>query len=234
MPRTSSFVMMMLAGALLPYVISNQSVLRDAVTSPFKSDAAEQPKSVPSGTAPAAAPANFAVNGGQPQAAQSGAGKSAVPATMVSQSRSTPAEPFVPLEQALRWEITPAWILAQWPRVTTHLAELEMQGYRVTLVTGTAQTDLAGSLTYYFDPTQRLKKIIFHGTTGDAKRLVQFALGHHGFERRLTNDPSVYLYQVEYDGQALSELRIKTASIVRSSSAYSRFEVALTMNRPEE
>ncbi|MGC3971530.1 MAG: hypothetical protein QM775_30560 [Pirellulales bacterium] len=238
MPSRMMFMVFLLAGAFLPYIVSNQSSIRDAVTGPFKSEGA--PKPAASGTAQSAAPANLVAGAAQfqpnsSQAAPAGApAKSAVPATMVSQSRSTPAEPFIPFEQALRWQVTPAWILGNWPRVTTHLAELQLQGYRVTLVSGTQQADIAGSITYYFDPRQELKKIVFHGTTGDARRLVQFVTSNHRFERRLTDDPSVYLYQVEYDGQALSELKIKTASIVRSASAYSRFEIALTMNRPEE
>ena len=51
-------------------------------------------------------------------------------------------------------------------------AELDLQGYRVAYVSGTAETDIAGSLSYYFDNTHRLRRIAFNGTTGDARRLV--------------------------------------------------------------
>ena len=47
------------------------------------------------------------------------------------------------------------------------LAELDVQGYRVPLVTGTSRDDLAGSLTYYFDKTHHVTHIHFRGTTGD-------------------------------------------------------------------
>jgi hypothetical protein len=44
----------------------------------------------------------------------------------------------------------------------------------------------------------------------------------------------MYLYQVEQDGKALSELKIRAASIVRAGSPLSRFETTLEMRRPEE
>src|SRR5205085_8416505 len=91
-----------------------------------------------------------------------------------------------PFEQALRWEVKPAWVLSTWSRVTTSLPELDLQGYRVAYVSGTAETDIAGSLSYYFDNTHQLRRIEFHGTTGDARRLVQFLISQHRFERRLS------------------------------------------------
>lgn len=222
MPSRNMFLVFLVGGAVLPYVLSGKSAVREAITSPLKFVSGEEAK-----------PAPQVAQGTQAPAATTGA--VAHPAASGTKPASTSSqEKFVDLEQAFRWEITPAWILGNWPRVTTHLAALDSQGYRVTLITGTTQTDLAGAVTYYFDPQQRLQKMVFNGTTGDAKRLVQFLISRHHFERRLTEDPSVYLYQVEQDGQALSELKIKTAPIVRTTSAYSRFEVSLTMNRPEE
>ena len=73
---------------------------------------------------------------------------------------------------ALDGERTSAWVLARWPRVSTRLANLDLQGYRVPLVSGTADGDLAGSLTYYFNSQQRVQRITFIGSTGDARPLV--------------------------------------------------------------
>ena len=221
MPNRNWFLVFLVGGAVLPYVLSGQSAVREAITSPLKLVSGEEAKPAPQ--AAQGMPAAGATIAAAPPATSG-----TKPASSASQ------EKFVDLEQAFRWEITPAWILGNWPRVTTQIAALDSQGYSVTLITGTGQTDLAGAVTYYFDPQQRLQKMVFHGTTGDAKRLVQFLISRHHFERRLTDDPSVYLYQVEQDGQALSELKIKTAPIVRTTSAYSRFEVSLTMNRPAE
>jgi hypothetical protein len=147
--------------------------------------------------------------------------------------RTTSHASLVPLEQALRWDVTPAWVMSTWPRVTTRLPDLELQGYRIAYVSGTAESDIAGSLSYYFDGTQRLRRISFSGSTGDARRLTQFLMSQHRFERRLGKDPSTYLYQVEEDGKALSELRIKAAPVVRTGSPLGRFEVALEIRRPE-
>ena len=66
-----------------------------------------------------------------------------------------PTTPVLSLEEVLRFDVTTAWVLSKWPRVSANLAELDMQGYRVPLVTGTGDADVAGSLTYYFNAKQR-------------------------------------------------------------------------------
>ena len=144
---------------------------------------------------------------------------------------SAGATPVVDLHQAFRFDVTTAWVLGHWPRVSAGLAELEMQGYRVPLVTGTKPDDLAGSLTYYFNRRQRVQRITFHGSTGDARRLVALLARQFGFVRELTDDASLFLYQVKEGGKAISELRIKPARIVRSDSPHTRFEVLLVIQR---
>jgi hypothetical protein len=136
------------------------------------------------------------------------------------------------LERVLRFDVTTQWVLGTWKRVSTSLSDLDLQGYRVALVTGTAENDLAGSLTYYFNPKQRVQRIIFLGHTGDARRLVHFLATQHAFTRQLTPDPSLYLYQVIERGKVMSEMRIKPASIVRDEQQRTRFEVNLVMERP--
>ncbi|MCE9604868.1 MAG: hypothetical protein K8U03_08200 [Planctomycetia bacterium] len=217
-----SFLAFLVGGAALPYLLSSGSGVREAITSPLQAVTGTTEK-------PAVAPhaaAEIHAAGHAAPAAHTAADPAA------TKPVSAHDEKLVPFEQALRWEITPVWVMSTWPRVTTHLSELDAQGYRVTLVSGTAQSDIAGALTYYFDAKQQLQRITFNGTTGDARRLVQFLVTNHRFERRLLDDPSVYLYQVEQDQRALSELKIKTAPIVRASGALSRFEVSLVMRRP--
>lgn len=234
--------MFLVGGAVLPYALSSSSGLREAISGPWQSltGTGDKTAAAAQGTVLQPAPHGTTpfVNGNeQHQAAPQGGG---IPATFAS--HPTPAgsksiagdERLIPFEHALQWQVTPTWVLSTWPRVTTHLSELETQGYRVTLVSGTTPTDVAGALTYYFDAKQKLQRITFNGTTGDARRLVQFLGSAHHFQRRLLEDPSVYLYQVEEDRRALSELRIKTAPIVRAGATLSRFEVTLVMRRPEE
>jgi hypothetical protein len=144
------------------------------------------------------------------------------------------ATPVVDVQQAFRFDVTSAWVLGRWPRVSAGLSQLDLHGYRVPLVTGTKPDDLAGSLTYYFNRGQRVERITFYGSTGDARRLVAHLATQFGFIRKLTDDASLFLYQVQHARKPISELRIKPARIVRADSPHSRFEVSLVIQRPGE
>jgi len=221
------------AAGLIPYAVSHPSV-RNAVTSPL---------SMVSKTSPEAKPAGDVLpddgNGLRPSRASSfvnhGAGQSAAaPQPAGVAPRTASAATSIPFEQTLRWDVTPAWVLGTWPRVTTQLPELDLQGYRVSYVSGTTESDLAGVLTYYFDAMGKVQRLAFHGTTGDARRFVQFMQSYHRFERRFGDDASTFLYQVEQDGKALSELRIKAAPVIRSANPLERFAVTFEIRRPDE
>ena len=135
--------------------------------------------------------------------------------------------------EVLRFDLTPAWIVNRWPRVSTGLAQLGLQGYRVPLVTGTAQHDLAGALTYYFNHQQQVQRITFRGTTGDYRRLVQLLTAYYGFARRPTNSPGVFLFEVPRgDAQAQSFLWIEPAGVLKYTEPYQRFDLTLTLERP--
>lgn len=136
------------------------------------------------------------------------------------------------LADVFRWEITTSWVLGHWPRVSAGLSEVDLQGYRVPLVTGTATDDLAGSLTYYFNKRQRVQRITFFGTTGDSRRLVALLATRFAFVRELNDDPSLFLYRVREGRKVVSELRIKPAHVLRSDEPYSRFDVSLIIERP--
>ena len=139
------------------------------------------------------------------------------------------------LSEVLHFGATPGWIIQRWPRVSTGLSHLQLQGYRVPLVTGTAQTDLAGSLTYYFNAQQELQRITFHGATGDAQQLVRFLTTRHHFARRLTNNPGLFVFEAPHeDGERLSALRITAVGVVRANDPNRRFKVDLVMERPGE
>ncbi|HEX3654958.1 MAG TPA: DUF6690 family protein [Pirellulales bacterium] len=144
----------------------------------------------------------------------------------------TPVE-IQQLPQALRFDITIGWILGHWSRVSTALAELDLQGYRVALVTGTTEGDLAGSLTYYFDKQQRLERITFSGSTGDPRPLVRVLAGQFQFAYETTDDPSQYVYRERRKKKIAGELRLKPAPVVRSQDARARFAVNFTIERPE-
>ena len=157
------------------------------------------------------------------------------PATDAANSRDVGVgAPTVPMEEVFRLEHTSGWVLAHWPRVSAGLAELDMQGYRAPLVTGGQPDDLAGSLTYYFNKHQRVQRITFFGTTGDARRLVALMALRFGFVREIAPDASLFLYRVRENRKVISELRIKPSGVVRSDSPFTRFDVALLIERPAE
>ena len=129
--------------------------------------------------------------------------------------------------------VSPAWIVRQWPRVSAGLGDLRLQGYRVPLVSGTAEDDLAGALTYYFNSQQQLERITFSGTTGDPRRLIRWVVDRFAFGRRLTNDPGVILYEVRVlTGARRARLASVRSRSSRPATRLARFNVALTIERP--
>jgi len=144
-------------------------------------------------------------------------------------------DPAADLGEVLRFDVTTGWIMRRWPRVTTGLSHLQLQGYRVPLVTGTGPDDLAGALTYYFNPAQQVQKITFQGTTGNATRLIRLLTTRFHFARRIANDASLFLYEVPTThGPPKSVLQVRPARILKANEPYRRFEVALVIERPEE
>ncbi len=137
------------------------------------------------------------------------------------------------LADVFRFNITPNWVMGQWPLVSTGMSQLQLVGYRVTLVTGTAPEDLAGALTYYFTPQQQLQRITFYGTTGDARKLVPFLMRQFHFVRHILNDPTIWLYEVPDpdDAPPRSVLQIQSADVIRANEPYRRFKVSLTIER---
>jgi hypothetical protein len=139
------------------------------------------------------------------------------------------------LAEVLRFDITPAWLIERWPRVmNARHAAGDLQAYRVPLVTGPKPGDMAGALTYYFDEEQKLAKIQFQGTTGDANPLANFLIRQYGFERRMAGDPSQMLYDVRRDGRAVGQLVVRNSPLIDASLPQNRFRVELLLQRPSE
>ena len=135
------------------------------------------------------------------------------------------AEPF-------RFEITPDWVIRRWQRVSTISNQPELQGYRVPLVTGTREHDLAGSLSYFFDRDKKLQRIVFHGSTGNAVPFPQRLIKLYGFQREASPDPGLYLFRVRWNGKPVSELQLRPSTVVDAGSPHSRIEVHLLIERP--
>ena len=155
-----------------------------------------------------------------------------VPAA-ISSEPTLEGPPVRSLAEVFRFDVSTGWVMQRWPRVSTGLAQLQLQGYRVPLVTGTAKTDLAGALTYYFNPKQQVQRITFHGTTGDATRLIELLTTRYRFARRLTNDPGIFVYEAVSPGsQPAGVLRVQAAQVVKASEPRHRFQVELFIERP--
>jgi hypothetical protein len=138
--------------------------------------------------------------------------------------------PVVDLAEAFRFDVTPGWIFQRWPRVTTAVADERLQGYRVMLITGTRDDDLAGALTYYFNPQQRCQRIAFQGTTGDPRRLARLLVERFQLRRQASDDAGLHLYQTRWNGKPISEAKIRPASVVRANAPLARYEVSLMIN----
>ena len=115
-------------------------------------------------------------------------------------------KPVRDVVEVFRFDVDPQWVINRWSRVSTTMSDLQLEGFRVPLVTGNRLDDVAGSLTYYFDKNKRVQRITFEGHTGDARRLVAMVTGHFGFEE----EPALgtILYMRRWNGNPTSVLRV--------------------------
>jgi hypothetical protein len=132
-------------------------------------------------------------------------------------------------EKVFRFDLTPRMVTERWSRLSTGLGDVNLQGYRVPLVTGTDPTDLAGSLTYYFDSTPRMRRITFLGSTGDPARIIDFMARQYGFRQARGANPRVITYRTRY-GHAGS-LEITPAEVLDRDQAATNYRVELTISR---
>jgi hypothetical protein len=148
-------------------------------------------------------------------------------------NRATPIEGlrFHNVAEVLRFDVTKEWVYSNWPRKSTGLADPELYGVRVPLVTGTGLTDLAGSLTYAFNQQGQVQHITFLGRTADTTPLVQFLTTTYQLERREA-PAGEQLYQVGSGDQVRSELRTRPESVLWSTSPNGSFVVELELERP--
>ena len=172
-------------------------------------------------------------------AVPSGAQKSGDPLDEPFLAASHPAAisvegaPAPALAEVLRFDVSPTWVLQRWPRVSTDLAILQLHGYRVPLVTGTNPSDVAGSLTYYFNPSQQVQQITLRATTGDPRAIISFLNERYGYVRRPCNDPSRLIYEtVSSSGKKTGSMIIQSAPVVRADRPYQRYALDLTIDRP--
>lgn len=131
--------------------------------------------------------------------------------------------------EIFRFDLSPKAVTKRWHRVSTGLSDPRYQGYRVPLVTGTAESDLAGSLTYYFDNRPQVRRITFLGTTGDAGRLIDFLARQYGFRRVSGGNPRITTFRTHYRFSGI--LQITPAEVLDRDQAMTNYRVELNIER---
>ncbi len=219
MLKQPAFMMLLLAASVgVPYLSTQWDGLAKHL--PDAPAAAKGDAAAEKGAAAEAAP--------QPEAP-----KPAEPPPPVQPEKSV-RQPRLDLNQVFDFSVSPAWVLGNWPRVSTKLADIDQLGYRVPLVSGTRPDDLAGSLTYYFDLDHKLQRIGFQGSTADGRRLIALLERKFGFKHQATTDPNMYLYQVLWSGKPMGQCWFNPSDVVVAEQRYSTFHVRLTIDRPSD
>ena len=136
--------------------------------------------------------------------------------------------PVLPLEHLLSFNVTPEWISGNWQRVTTRVAELDLQGWRVPIAIGSGPQTIAGSTTYFFDSHRQLQRIMLHGYAADPSELINLAASR--FQMRRIPSPTDDLYTASVEGRTIGALRVKYAPVAESASE-KRSEVLMELNR---
>lgn len=220
-PRSVTIPTLLAASVAVPYVATNAPQWRQEWNAP-----PAQAATAPASTAPSA----FGVKSPQRPAALAapvGPGSTLYPLR-------TPIEgtPSYSLADVLRMDVTKEWVYQRWPRKSTALAELDLYGVRVPLVTGTKLDDLAGSLTYFFGPDGRLRVITFRGTTGDTTQLVNLVTQRYGLQPQPVIAAGEQLFQVRRGDDVLSSLRTRPSPVLWASSPHDSFRVELELQDP--
>lgn len=134
------------------------------------------------------------------------------------------------IEEAFRFDVTPAWVAGRWKRVSTVLGEPEQLGMRVALVSGTRPDDVAGSLTYYFDKHHRLERLTFFGATGDARRLLLSVVTPYGLKSQPTTGAADYIAGDPQNPS--SRVSVRHMPVIEVGSP-ARVEVAIDLRRSD-
>ena len=134
------------------------------------------------------------------------------------------------LRDVLRFDISPDWVISRFSRVSTVLADMKLEGLRVPVVTGTQASDVAGTLTYYFDHQRKLQRLTVHGFTGDPSRLVQSMTSDYGLQAEPALEAGVYTKR--WNGNPVHFLRLTYAPVVHSDAVHQKYTVFLELNQP--
>ena len=134
------------------------------------------------------------------------------------------------LREVLRFDIVPGWLPQRFARVSTVTANVQMDGLRVPLITGTQPNDIAGTLTYFFDASKSLKRIQLHGLTGDPSKLANLMVQFY----QLAPEHSLggQLFTTRWNNRITSVMQISPAPIMYAGADHSKYILFLELNQP--
>ena len=144
---------------------------------------------------------------------------------------SAPPMEFMPvtnLGEIFRFDAAPGWVKLRWNRVSTAPGEIGLHGLRVALVTGTNSWDLHGSLTYYFDSSQRCQRITFRGWTGDSSKLLEVLT--RNFEFKPQPSHLAGFYAASRKRVATGALLMKHPAVIYRDNPVQQLAVVLEIN----
>lgn len=185
------------------------------------------------GTAPVASP----FPGASPMAMSNQLPPNAWPPSVANTPSSLPYAPATAsnghvsdFREVIRFDISPSFVTQRFDRITTVLSDVQLDGMRVAFVSGTRPTDIAGTMTYFFDIQQTVQRIQFQGTTGDPSVLSQLMVQYY----RLTPENSLggHFFTTRWNGQVTSLMLISPAPVMTADSPLSRYSIFLELNQP--
>jgi len=134
------------------------------------------------------------------------------------------------LREVLRFDIVPGWLPQRFARVSTVTSNVQMDGLRVPLITGTQPNDIAGTLTYFFDASKTLKRIQLHGLTGDPSKLANLMVQFY----QLAPEQSLggQLFTTRWNNRITSVMQISPAPVMYAGADHSKYILFLELNQP--
>ena len=222
MSRTLLFVVVLLVAAGAPYLINKSQGLVGqgekggvkAIWTRLTGSAAERAKGLGSGLPPVS----------------NQAADPTLPGRAVDTDINGPIGYSV--SDLLRFDVTPNWVMQTWNLVTSDLPDSALTGMRVPIVTGTESTDVAGSLTYYFNKSQQVERMTLHGFCEDPSAVM--ALAQQRFALRQFAAQGSPTYLAYFGDQPISIMRITSAPNRESGKSTKRYEIDLELNLPRE
>ena len=227
--RTLAMPTLLAASVAVPYVATNAPEW----TEQLRKSTASAPAAPGPSQATAAQPATAPPAGAAPPAVNAASNASQVASPLPPTHVQLAPDPTYSLSEVLRFDITKDWVYQRWERKSTALADLDLFGVRVPLVTGKQVYDIAGSLTYFFGADSRVKRISFRGRTGDTTQLAMLLHQRFGLQAVPSGIAGQQLLQVRQGDDVISELRTQTAPILWSNSPHESFSVEFELQDPE-